>query len=141
MKTRRIRVTLMLLALAGLMLPPAVEPVTKHLHERGADARADLARPPEGPAQHVRVIQVCSTDPEAPVGIAFMMWPSQHKGAYARYHIEEHIVEWPPLVVVNYDGTNEEITHTFFRGRNWTSEEFVQAFPEPCAILGSETSA
>jgi len=138
--TRRMRTTLILLYLAVFMLPPGAEPATRHLRERGADAQAetqaDLARPPEGPAEHVRIIEVCSGEHEASVGIAFMMWPSQHKGVYGRYHLEEHMVDWPPLVIVNYDRANEEITHTFFRGRNWTNEEFLRAFPKPCAILG-----
>ena len=60
---------------------------------------------------------------------------------YGRYHLEEDMVDWPPLVIVNYDPANEEITHTFFRGRNWTNEEFLRAFPKPCAILAPETSA
>ena len=145
MTTRRIRATLLLLSLGVFMLPPGVEPATRHLHERGADAQAetlaDLARAPEGPAEHVRILQVCSGEHEAPIAIAFLVWPSQRKGVYGRYRLEEHVVEWPPLVVVNYDRANEEITHTFFRGRNWTNQEFLRAFPEPCAILGPETPA
>ena len=143
MTTSRIRATLLLLCL--FILPSGAEPATKHLHERGtnaqAETQADLARPPESEAEHVRVIQVCSGEHAASVGIAFMTWPSQHKGAYALYYLEEHIVDWPPLVVFNFDDANEVITHTFFRGRNWTSEEFVQAFPKPCALLVPETAA
>ena len=145
MTTGRLRATLVLLSVAVFMLPPGSEPATKHPHERGTDAQAetvaDLARPPEGPAEHVRVIQICSGEHEAPIGIAFMIWPSQRKAVYGRYRLEEHMVDWPPLVVLKYDPANEEITHTFFRGRNWTNAEFVRAFPEPCALLWPETPA
>src|SRR5207302_11389937 len=55
MTTSRSRATLVLLCL--VILPSGAEPATKHLHERGtnaqAETQADLARPPESPAEHV----------------------------------------------------------------------------------------
>ena len=137
MTARPVRTTLVPLCL--VLLASGAEPALIPSHEPDADGQAetrgDLARPPESPAEHVRVIQVCSREDEAPVGIAFLTWPSQHKGAYVRYDLEEHVADWPPLAVVSYDDANELITHTFFRGRTWTNEEFVRAFPEPCALL------
>jgi hypothetical protein len=93
------------------------------------------ARAPDGR----RLLQICSEES----AIVHLVWNAERLGAYTLLDLHSGAVLLPPLAVVTYAPGEDDpdITHTYFRGRDWTNEEFTTAFPEPCSLIQREERA
>jgi hypothetical protein len=79
-----------------------------------------------------QVLQICNGES----AIIHLVWKTEQRGAYTLMDLHSGAALLPPLVVVTYGpGEEPDITHTYFLGRDWSSKEFLAAFPEPCALI------
>jgi len=85
-----------------------------------------------------RLLQICSEES----AIVHLVWNDERRGAYTLLDLHSGAVLLPPLVVMTYGlGDDRDITHTYFRGRDWANEEFTSAFPQPCSLIRREERA
>jgi hypothetical protein len=101
-------------------------------------AVGDLEIPARAPDAR-RLLQVC--DEES--AIIHLVWSAERRGAYTLLDLHSGAVLLPPLAVMTYGpgDADPDITHTYFRGRDWANEEFTTAFPEPCSLIRREERA